>query len=82
MKAPDGIAGWTGPKFRQWAGVRIETHSEQLARLEKAVAAQNKLVLDLRREVVVVSAVLARATRPSPPDTAARLGEMANDGLG
>jgi len=82
LRAPDGIAGWTGPKFRQWAGVRIESHTESLVRLEKVVAAQNTMVLDLRREVAVVSAVLARATRPSLPDTAARLGEMANDRAG
>ena len=50
--------------------------TESLVRLEKVVAAQNKLVLDLRREVAVVSAVLARATRPSPLDTAARLADM------
>jgi len=79
VRSPDGIGDWTQRHFRSWVGVRVETHSEQLARLEKAVAAQNKLVLDLRREVVVVSAVLARATRPTPPDTAIRLAEMAGD---
>jgi len=79
MRAPDGIGDWPLRRFRQWVGVRVETHAEQLARLEKVIAAQNKLVLDLRREVAVVSAVLARATRPSPPDTAIRLAEMAGD---
>jgi len=81
MKAPDGISDWPRRRFRQWVGVQVETHSEQLARLEKVIAAQNKLVLDLRKEVAVVSAALARATRPSRPDTAVRLAEMAGDEL-
>jgi len=79
MRSPDGIGDWPRRRFRQWVGVQVETHSEQLARLEKVIAAQNKLVLDLRREVVVVSAVLARATRPSSTDYAVRLAEMANE---
>ena len=64
MRAPDGISDWPRKRFRQWVGIQVESHSEQLARLEKVIAAQNKLVLDLRKEV----AVLARATRQSPPD--------------
>jgi len=79
VRSPDGIGDWTQRHFRQWVGVRVESHSEQLARLEKVVAAQNKLVLDLRREVRVVSAVLARATRPSSTDYAVRLAQMAGD---
>jgi len=77
MKSPPGIGDWTQKRFRHWVGGRIETHTDQLTRLEKVVAAQNTMVLDLRREVAVVSAVLARATRPTPPDTAIRLAEMA-----
>jgi len=79
VRSPDGIGDWNQKRFRQWVGVRVQTHTESLVRLEKVVAAQNKLVLDLRREVAVVSAVLARATRPTPPDTAIRLAEMAGD---
>jgi len=68
VRAPDGISDWPRKRFRQWVGGQVEGHSEQLARLEKVIAAQNKLVLDLRKEVAVVSAALARATRQSPPD--------------
>jgi len=68
VRAPDGISDWPRKRFRQWVGIQVESHSEQLARLEKVIAAQNKLVLDLRKEVAVVSAALARATRQSPPD--------------
>jgi len=80
VRSPDGIGDWPRRRFRQWVGVRVESHTESLARLEKVVAAQNTMVLDLRREVEKVAGALARTTRPSPPDTAARLGEMANDG--
>jgi len=79
VRSPDGIGDWPRRRFRQWVGVRVQTHTESLVRLEKAVAAQNTMVLDLRREVAVVSAVLARATRPSLPDTAVRLAQMAGD---
>jgi len=81
VRAPDGISDWPSRRFRQWVGTRVESHSEQLARLEKVIAAQNKLVLDLRREVAAVSgAALARTNRPSLPDTAGRLAEMLDNG--
>jgi len=79
MKPPPGIGEWTTGRFRRWVGGLLETHSDQLSRLERVAAAQNVMVLDLRKEVTVVSAVLARATRPSLPDTASRLAEMAGD---
>jgi len=48
VKAPPGIGEWTQKRFRHWVGGRIETHTDQLTRLEKVVAAQNVMVLDLR----------------------------------
>jgi len=78
VRSPDGIGDWPRRRFRQWVGVRVESHSEQLARLEKAVAAQNKLVLDLRRQVEILTPRVDLLTRPSSTDYAARLGEMAS----
>ena len=64
MKAPDGIADWTGPKFRRWTGSRIENHTEQLDRLLKIVSGQNKIISQLRRNQEILTHKVDQLTRP------------------
>jgi len=77
MKAPDGISEWKTPRFRRWAGSRIENHTDQLGRLLKIVAGQNKIISQLRRNQEILTQKVDQLTRPGSTDYAARLAEMA-----
>jgi len=82
MRAPDGISDWTRKRFRQWVGVRVETHSDELERLLKIVAGQNKIISRLRRnQEILIQRVdqLTQLTRPGSTDFAAKLAELASD---
>ena len=79
MKAADGIGDWTTARFRRWTGGRIENHTDQLGRLLKIVAGQNKIISQLRRNQEILTHKVDQLTQTGSTDYAAKLAELASD---